>query len=1558
MKPNWRKIFRVAAISLFGVVLFLVLSIGSIIYFIRKPSVQTQVTNWVTQSLSDKLQSRVSIGYVDIDFFNTIVLREVLLLDRQEDTLLHTQELRLDIELFSLFDRKFKIQALRLKDTYVGMLRKQGQEDFNYEYIADAFASNDTSSGGGFEFSLQLKELQLKKSRFFYFDYKNALDLRVNAPEIHAVIDSMDIEKPFIALNEGILESPSVKILVLDIPDTQDGDNVEDTALIHLNTKTFGMTTQTFLMNNAQFEYDVQNSEHDTTLFDYRHMKFTDINIHTGAVQFVGDSITGSLTRMSCNEQSGFQLDTLKGDFKLTPFDAVISNMVLRLPRSRITEYAQFNFYNFPAFYDFTQEVRFRANIRNSVIDLRDLACFSTYLSAFKEPVYVSGNVRGSVAELKGKNIALSFGKISNFQGDITMIGLPDFENTFIDFKANDLRSNYSDLINLSSLYVLPKTIQNMGTMSFNGTFIGFVNDFVAYGALQSDLGTLISDLNMKNIYNLDKTRYVGTLSSPYFNLGKLSGADSLLGKISFYSRLSGSGLNATSIDASVIGVVTEFDFNKYRYHNIDINGAIHQQEFTGRLQVDDEHADLDFIGTVNWEDDAPLYNFLLTLNNANLKPLHFSDRDLMLSAHAKINASGKNIDDLQGSLRFDNIIFKEVNNKFQLDTASLFITENAAVKHILIGSSILNANIDGKIKMLELYDAMMSTVASYFPSLPFDYNNIIANDAYTVSLKTGSVNNFMNFFFPGWGGFNNSKISLDYNAISNSIQLTGSIPSVTYGQYKINDIQLISATEGRQWKNIIKADRFFIQDSIQVEKPLIEASLFNDSASVHFYAKDDINNSLIDLNGLVEGGKDTIQASFYKSNIVIRSEKWNLNNNNRLVLGQQYLNIKDLQLATGNQSILIFTNNAERNTNVHFVFNDLNAGSFYRYIRLGNYDAGGIIDGTVSALNIFDALRFQSDFVIRQFYFNGDSINKVNVKAGYDIDKDEVILSVKAKDTKYDFEATGSVIPSAKTDQLNIHLEVLKFRLGVLEKYLAEYISSVSGITAGALDIKGTLDKPLVFGKMSIPNCALKINYLQSEYFFNDEEITFYESSIDIDEIILHDRFNNTATLGGDIGHNYLNEFRLNLYLTTSQFNFLNTTVRDNELFYGQAFAGGIVTFKGPIEDLEIYANVVSKPNTTMAIPITDEYSVSENQTIRIINTSQNKPDTLVNNDYVLRLNFDLELNTDANIKIIFDQKAGDIINGTGKGNLRLEINTNGDFNMFGNYTIEQGDYLFTLQNFINKKFIIGQGGTISWSGDPYEAKINIDAIYAVQRTTISELLQGSGAVLSSQDITEANQKIPVNVFMNLSGSLMQPNIAFDIRIPSGFSSVGSLASRELERLKQDPNELNKQVFGLLIMNRFLPANIDAGIVGSGVNTSVSEFLFNQLSYWASQNKFNIGVNVNYNTYSLNNDPTNDIRRREFIVGLQKTLFNDRLSVGAGGNFDVSSTTSNNVNRVAADVNVQYKITRDGRYVLSAYNKSQYDLLLDANRNKRGVSIAYRKEFDNFNELFKRNKK
>lgn len=1559
VKPNWRKIARISAISLLSLLLFILLTVGALTYMLRKPSVQTKVTQWITGILSDNLNTQVRIGYVDIDFFNTLMLRDALILDQQQDTLLYARELRVDIALLSIWNKQLIIENLKLNDTYIGLMRKQGQSDFNYQFILDALAGGDTTSSG-FQVLIALNHLELNQSRIRYGDHKNALDLHISLPIIDANIDSMDLQRPFFALKNGLIESPVIHVLIQDLPQTKPDESTEtDTALVHLNTKTFGITTKSFMMNNARFVYQVEHAALDTTMFDANYIQLNDINIHTGYVAFVGDSITGDLNHLSLAESCGFRIDTLKGQFRVTPFTTEINNMLLRLPRSRIQDDIQLTYYNFPAFLNFNQDVNIRTTIKQSTIDLRDIACFATELQSFNEPLNVSGIIRGSVSEFKGKHMHITFGTLSTLKGDINIFGLPDLENTFIDFVATELRSNHADLNKLNKRIQLPEVIKNLGTISFNGNYTGFINDFVAYGALHTDLGTMVSDLNMKNVFTPEKATYVGTLSSPYFNLGKFSGADSLLGKISFNSRLSGTGLTSKSLDGSVIAVINEFDFNQYRYHDIDINGAFHQQDFTGRIQIDDPNVNLDVIGTFDWKEKDPAYHFLLTLNRANLRELHFSDADYQLSAQGKINARGTDPDSLQGHLRFDQIVFTEEDRKLILDSLSLQIDADQAGKHIRLQSPVIQASVDGHLKFADVYNSLMSTVSEYFPSLPLSFHKIPVTDTYTISIKTKDISAAADFFYPGLTGLNQAEFTIDYNKSGNPIQLNGSIPKLQFGQYQINNIRLITTSHNNRLTNKIIAERLYIQDSIQVDEPQLEMAVFNDSVSVHLFAKDDINRSLIDINGLIKGGKDSIQASLYKSSIIIRDEPWELNNNNLVVYGKNYLRINDLQLSSGIQSVRVFTNRQDGDkTHINLSFTNLNAGNFYRYIRIGDYDAGGIINGNATILNVFDEVRFQSDFVINQFYFNGDSIDRVTVKANYDTDKDEVQLSVKAKDTKYDFEVSGTINPSAKTDQFNLHLELLKFRLNALEKYLSDYISSVSGIAAGAVDIKGTIEKPVIFGKVDIPNCALRINYLQTEYQFQNETITFYESRIDLDEIILYDKFKNKATLGGEITHNHLSDIWLNLFLNATQFNLLNTTARDNSLYYGQAFAGGIITFKGQPDNLEINANLVSKPGTAISIPITDEYTVSENETLHIISTQQQQNLNVANDDYHLRLNFELELNTNAAIKIIFDQKAGDIINGTGKGNLRLDINSNGDFNMYGNYVIEQGDYLFTLQNFINKKFIIGNGGTISWNGDPYEAKIDIDAIYSVQRTTISELMQSNGSVLNTQELNEANQKIPVDVYMNLSGSLMQPNIGFDIRIPSGFSSVGSLASRELERLKQDPNELNKQVFGLLIMNRFLPANIDAGIVGGGVNSSVSEFLFNQLSYWASQNKFNIGVNVNYNTYSLNNDPTNDIRRREFIVGLQKSLFNNRLTVGAGGNFDVSSNTSSNVNRVAADVNVQFKITPDGRYILSAYNKSQYDLLLDANRNKRGVSIAYRKEFDNFSELFRKQQK
>ncbi len=1535
----------------------------------RQPKYQTKAVEYVTGYLEKKLGTEVSIGGVDIKFFKTAVFTNILFLDQKSDTLLYASELNVRISLFDILNSKVILESVDLKNATVNMLRRKDDPDFNYFYVIDAFASSDTSKSSSGSFDLNLSDLNLTNIKYRYLDAKNSLDLRVQVPSFNTHFNKLDINQPLLDIKSSIMQNAIVDIAML--PDSLSSkplkgiSNFIDTAFVHLNTKSFAMKVSQLEMRNIKFKYDVLAAKEDSNLFDYKHMKYDSINIIVKNGEFIGDSIKGKLLQLSFQEKSGLMIDSMKADFICTPTKSILDNLLLKTQRSRISDRVEFTYYNFPAFYDFTNEVRMNISLINSSsIELRDIACFAPVLNNFESPFVVEGKLRGTVSNLKAKKIILSSGKNTKLEGDISFVGLPNIDETFIDFITTNTSTNYNDLSTIYPSIQLPENIKELGTMSFNGSFTGFINDFVAYGALQSDLGLLQSDLNMKHIDEPAKANYSGSLKSNGINLGKFLQQDSLFGKIAFNARVSGKGITANSIDAIVLSTVSRFDFKGYSYSDIDVNGVIQKKLFTGKLNTNDPNIKLDFQGTIDFNNELPFYKFYATLDSVNLKELKFSKADYILSSRLQFNMKGNTIDNLTGDAHIFNTKIIEEEKQFKIDKIDLLIQEDETRKEINIQSDYINVDVRGKIDLVELPSSFVTIIAHYFPSLPFDYRISEAKQNIDYTISTKNIDPFLKFFYPEIVGGNEASITGSFNSDRYAATLEANIPYLKYLNYEFRKTTMQGSNILNKIFLNINLDSLIINEKSVVKAPSFITVIENNQAVFNLKTDNPKDSIKVDLTGLLIGGKDSVTFSLKPSDIILKGVAWNIKADNKIVYGKNYLRLQDLILFSNNQSVKVYSNlNQENKTVVKLEFTDMDINTFYKYIRLGGYDAAGKINGRVDIINPLEDLRLDGDITITKFVFNGDTINSVAMKANYDIKKDKITCTIKTRDYKYDLLATGSISPKAEENQLDLKIEVLKFKLNILNKYLGEYVSSIDGFTGGTLTLTGNIDKPILLGSLSIPSCVTKINYLQTTYSFKDEIINFYESFIDLGEVTLFDSLKNKATLGGEIFHNNLSDFNLNLFVNTERFQMLHTTSKDNSLFYGDAIINGLISFKGPIDNMEINANVKSMSGTKMSIPITDETTVSENETIRFVNKQKPnlKPQFKVNDKYLLSLNFDLELTTDAEVKIIFDQKAGDIISGRGDGNIRLEIKTNGDFNMYGDYTISEGDYLFTLENLINKKLKIAKGGTISWSGDPYQARINIDAIYSVRAASIANLIPEIDK-LSAAEQQEVKRKIPVDLYLKLSGSLLQPNVAFDIKMQSGNGSFSSRANQEIDRIKLDESELNKQVFGLLILNNFIPGNVNFGTVGGGVNTSVSEFIFNQLSYWASQNKLDLGVNLNYNAYTADgtvNSEEGNVKRREFIVGLQKSFLNGRLTIDAGGNIDVSNASAtNNSNRVAADVNVQYKITSDGRYTLNAYNKSQYDVILDNNRSKRGISFSYNKEFDDFKELFSKKKK
>ena len=441
-----------------------------------------------------------------------------------------------------------------------------------------------------------------------------------------------------------------------------------------------------------------------------------------------------------------------------------------------------------------------------------------------------------------------------------------------------------------------------------------------------------------------------------------------------------------------------------------------------------------------------------------------------------------------------------------------------------------------------------------------------------------------------------------------------------------------------------------------------------------------------------------------------------------------------------------------------------------------------------------------------------------------------------------------------------------------------------------------------------------------------------------------------------------------------------LNTKAKDNEQYYGTAYADGLITFKGLLSQLQMYVNARSEKGTVLYVPINYDTDVSTDNFYTFINKEEKKEGEGEEGGLSfsgMRMDFDFEMTPDAEIQFIFDMQAGDIMRGRGNGDIQMIVNTIGDFrfDMYGNYTIEEGSYLFTLQNLVNKYFKVKKGGTVKFAGDPYKALLDVTAIYSLEATR-SDLIEEDekALLLASADDREVERelrkRIPVDVTLNLTGSLETPNVAFDIRMPElGTSAVDNMTANKIQNINRfNVAELNKQIFGLLVLNRFLPAErfeVSGTVIEEGVITTVSEFLSNQLSNYLGEIVSNLipdsDFNVIWRNYQLEDLSSSggDLRgdRNEIELTFTKRFFNDKVAVNVGGNFNVGNDqvtgteTDNNV-LFAADFELEYKVTEDGKLRLRFFNKADYDIFNDP-YNKTGAAIFWTHEFERFVDLF-----
>ncbi|HUQ67134.1 MAG TPA: translocation/assembly module TamB domain-containing protein, partial [Flavitalea sp.] len=731
-------------------------------------------------------------------------------------------------------------------------------------------------------------------------------------------------------------------------------------------------------------------------------------------------------------------------------------------------------------------------------------------------------------------------------------------------------------------------------------------------------------------------------------------------------------------------------------------------------------------------------------------------------------------------------------------------------------------------------------------------------------------------------------------------------------------------------------------------------------------------------LGGLFEQPETNIYTlKLYPDSLMLNYDKWTIANNNLVRLNNGDVNISNFAITKGRQQLSINSQTASANAPMDIKLTDFRINTITAFAKQDSALVDGIINGVAMIKNIATLPTFTSDITVTDLMFRADTVGNLNLKVNNSTENvyaANVTLTGKGND----INITGDYnVKPANQSLINLKMNIRQLQMKSIQSFSMGALSDASGYINGNFDISGTFNKPDVNGALNFNNTAFTPAMLGSRFRIDKEQIKIDPSGVHFDSFTILDSAKNQLNLDGDmLTSNFIN-YKLKLDLKAKNFEALNSTKQNSKLFFGKFYFDTDLHVTGTELSPAINGSlrINDKTDFTAVLPQAQPGVEEREGVVRFINMDSVKMDTTLNiamTDSLgkssltgMDISVNIEVDKNAQLTLIVDEGNGDFLRMKGTAQLTGGIDPSGKTTLTGSYELDEGAYQLSL-DFLQRKFEIQKGSKITWLGEPTKADVNLTAVYVAKTaplTLVENQLKGANSNLYKQ-------KLPFNVKLNLTGELMKPNIAFDIVLPEETdlkvdASVTENVNLRLTQLKSEPSELNKQVFALLLLNRFVSENpfassgSDGGGIGSMARQSVSKLLTEQLNDLASD--LISGVDVNFDVASTEDYTTGKMENRtDLNVSLSKQLLNDRLKVTVGSNFELegpqqtNQQTNQQSNNLAGNVALDYMLSKDGRYLLRAYRKNEYEGQLEGYIIETGLNFILSFDYDHFHDLLR----
>jgi hypothetical protein len=1558
-KPKQKKksIFKKIRNAFLWVTGILFVLLVAVFLLMKIPAVQRWTAHKTAAYISNKIDAQVTIRDASIDLFKHLALYDIYIEDKQGDTLLYANHFEVNLGAINPFAPSIKIRNIQLHKAYINLYRNSPDTVFNFQFIADAFSSGTDDTSAAKPMDIDLQRLVISETRYVMHDELNAQDISCNIGNFDLKVNTLDMLEEILAIEDLTAENIDFTLTkLLDTAAVDTTEYVENTfdSVVHIAPGNWIIEALQLNLVNCSFLYKNENSPAITKAMNFNDLAVSKINLTLSDITFVGDTLQGMMHTFACREKSGFQLNTLQTDFLFTPYEITLRELLVETPHSKISDYFKMQFATLNHFNDFEESIYMSANFTEAKVHTQDISYFAPVLSEYNITATLTADAKGTLSNIKARNMQLAVPDAGTMSGNLAIRGLPDIDETFIMLTMDPVQANLVKLNTMLGGDVIPENLLQLGNVSYKGQFTGFINDFVLNGYINSSAGDAYTDVNFKYDAAGKSTFIDGIVSTENLQIGKITGTENILGEVSANTNIKGS-INGNKVNAEVTAIVNKLDLRGYSYRNIKIDGRVNDKLFDGNLSINDPNLQQTFSGKIDLNSETPTYDFVSDITYANLGDLNLYNKNIEVSLQATMNVKGKNLDDVIGTANLNKITIKDEATTYTLQSFQVETTGDSLQKNLNIRSDLLDADFTGDYSLKKLPSAIRNMIDIYVKGgqISEEVLENAQNVAFTVQVKDAKT--LTQIFYPDVQEIRNLYMEGDLNTLNKKFFTRATAEKFTYNNINFNNTAIEIFTKNNKLNFFTHVKEIQLADNLTIPTAVLEGDFSKDSLNFNLKAGRDTDPERLNLFAGAYLADSLIRLNVLPSEIYLNHEKWEIPQNNSLQYDYKSLIADNFILQHNEKSIgLTSFYDATYGNILKFQLKNILIQDITQLLKYNAQQLSGVITANVNMSTDFSKPSFIGSGTITDLVMNGNALGYADITATLLYPNDKLNFNVFLKGENK-LRATGFYITDG-SDSILADIQITKIPLAIAEAFTRGIFSEMEGNLSGNIKLTGTLQNPVTQGFAELKQGAVKVDYLGTKYYLDNQKMQIATGKITIEPGVLKDKYGNAGAIAGYITHTHFDDFYFHdLTIAADKLLFMETTRKQNPDFWGSAIGRAKVIIKGPLENL--FIDVTAKPlkdenvETIVYLPTFSSGNVSKHEFIKFINRQNTLAETNEKNVAIVSFSLALDITPDAEIYILLNSEETDVLKAKGTGNLLIEANTIDKLDMNGIITVTEGSYNFSFENLITKQFSLKPGGTIEFVKDPYKARLNLTAIYNANGVKVNSLTGGS-----------EESVVNVQVLTNLTGLLESPEINFDLAIPGNSGTGLSTFDQKLQQVLQDKNELNKQVFGLLLANQFIntlstDATTQSGTLQTGVNSTMTEFITNQLSSlfndWLTEIFPNAELDIGYQKLEAGQLGTNAEEKQQFKVALEQKLFDDAVTIKIGGTYDYTqSSASSDASNLAGDFEVEYNITPDGRVKVKAFRRTEYDIL-GVRNDLTGMGLFYSKDFDTLNELF-----